>query len=165
MKTLKEADARQRDQTQISQARVTNQRLQLQLVDDIRLLKLYHEKFDLPPVPGLHAARVDWGDENEPGHLLQKFIPHGSDDRWEFVNFSYTRGSAPWAYWRVLRIPIWAILSLLLILPVMTAARLLRLRRRRKAGLCLSCGYDMRGSPEQCPECGARRQPNAASVV
>ena len=55
--------------------------------------------------------------------------------------------------WSVL-IPLW-IPTLLLSVPfVFPLVRRLRRRKRKKLGLCVKCGYDLRGSKERCPECG-----------
>jgi hypothetical protein len=57
-----------------------------------------------------------------------------------------------------LLIPIWMLFALTAILPMwwrMDVARQRRIRRERFYNWqCMECGYDLRGSPEKCPECG-----------
>jgi hypothetical protein len=55
-------------------------------------------------------------------------------------------------------VPLWPVLAVAL-LPLLCWAplvrRQVRLRRRRREGKCLACGYDLRASVGRCPECGA----------
>jgi hypothetical protein len=51
-------------------------------------------------------------------------------------------------------VPIWLPLALLAILPARMALRHRRDRDRCKTGVCPRCGYDLRATPDRCPECG-----------
>ena len=51
--------------------------------------------------------------------------------------------------------PYWAVLVVGGLPLTHWAWRVRRQQRRRKAGQCDRCGYDLRATPECCPECGA----------
>lgn len=58
--------------------------------------------------------------------------------------------------WR-LEVPYWLLCLPLLAFPIWVRYRRgsSRVSRRRFAGLCTRCGYDLRATPDRCPECGA----------
>lgn len=62
-------------------------------------------------------------------------------------------------YWLVM-VPHWAAASAAALCPAWWLVACLRRRRRLDGGKCPTCGYDLRATPNRCPECGT-----AASVV
>jgi hypothetical protein len=52
-------------------------------------------------------------------------------------------------------IPYWLLLLPTLVAPWMIVRQRWTRLRREELGLCLQCGYDLRETPERCPECGA----------
>ncbi len=61
------------------------------------------------------------------------------------------RRSEHWA----LIVPAWLIGLLAAVVPSAWLFRVLRDRRRQSMGCCRGCGYDLRATPDRCPECGA----------
>jgi hypothetical protein len=61
---------------------------------------------------------------------------------------------------RALTVPYWPISMVSAFLPII--AVLFR-RRRFPIGSCRRCGYDLRATPDRCPECGTVQQPTLYS--
>jgi hypothetical protein len=52
-------------------------------------------------------------------------------------------------------LPHWLIVAAFAFLPALWFRRSWRGRHRAAVGRCRACGYDLRATPERCPECGA----------
>ena len=64
----------------------------------------------------------------------------------------------PWLRHGLLAFPYWFAVLVFAALPAWWLSAWHRRRRRaarRAAGQCVACGYDLRASPDRCPECGA----------
>jgi hypothetical protein len=61
-------------------------------------------------------------------------------------------------------VPLWFVVAASATLP---AAALWKraARRQHKLGCCSSCGYDLRATPERCPECGTAVAPKPAEAA
>lgn len=58
---------------------------------------------------------------------------------------------------RMVIVPYWFLFAALALLPILWSRAEIRTRRanrRKRLGCCSACGYDLRASPERCPECG-----------
>ena len=81
-----------------------------------------------------------------------------------FAGVSYDRDqflirfSEPTAV-HIWKLPLWPICLLLAMAPASRVIGVVRWRRRASMGCCRACGYDMRATPERCPECGATGEP------
>jgi hypothetical protein len=75
---------------------------------------------------------------------------------WHFEEYqSMSFGAVEWRY---VNAPYWFVFLASGAWPTISLARMLRRRARTwkpdRAGRCLACGYDLRATPDRCPECG-----------
>jgi hypothetical protein len=66
---------------------------------------------------------------------------------------------------RVVILPYWSLILSTGMLPAICAIRAYRRHRWRRSGKCENCGYDLRASPDRCPECGVPGAPGSSTDV
>jgi hypothetical protein len=103
-------------------------------------------------LPGLQPYKEKTNIRPPPGRIVRNQITYtgysGLETQWR-LSF----GSATTIRW--LEVPLWipTFIFSILAAPVWASYR----RHRRRLGLCAGCGYDLRGSPGPCSECGHER--------
>jgi hypothetical protein len=74
----------------------------------------------------------------------------GSD---HFLGFAFAHYPAPEIQYIQFTFPHW-LPTLLTLLPTVLFGNLARRMGRHRHGCCQHCGYDLRATPDRCPECG-----------
>jgi hypothetical protein len=106
---------------------------------------------------GYYAPRDsgDWPpdgwDWNALASLPPSYADGGKTNRFGMTHESFTD---PAGRWRRIVFPTWLAALAFAPLPGIVLTRAIRRRRRVREGHCRKCGYDLRATPDRCPECG-----------
>jgi len=100
-----------------------------------------------------------WITPPDPTAIYQELIPIGnaSDPAgskiFGLAGLSLRRSGSPFNT-QLITVPFWLFAAISAIPPLLALRRKLHERRCRKLARCPSCGYDLRATPDTCPECG-----------
>jgi hypothetical protein len=105
----------------------------------------------------------DWGREPEKPRQAWEFNSYPGNlayFEWRTLGFKYENDRFPPGVGRHLHVgvPYWPFMLATGVLPF----RWTKTHLRRRRGLCLNCGYDLRASKDRCPECGTLIPPTSA---
>jgi hypothetical protein len=81
-----------------------------------------------------------------------------------FVVNRYLTMEGPVTAWDTASVPDWFVLAIWSFLPVIVVLRHLRRQRRVSTNACVVCGYDLRATPNRCPECGTETKTPASAA-
>jgi hypothetical protein len=109
-----------------------------------------------------HGPRYDRDEARLPDNWLLEMNGNRDDTlaSWERGGFAWheRRNTRRGTLHAIAVAPFWSIAAAAAALPLGWITTRLRSRvrgrRRKRLGLCPACGYDLRASPERCPECG-----------
>jgi hypothetical protein len=137
-------------------------------VTDVRAPAAAGQRPPPPPPPVSWEARasrsrggISWSDP-----MFAPFLK-GVWRRWGFMHGTFDdplaglnswEGRPSYSTTELFIVPWWALLAAFGPLPLGRGLVALARRRRRlrvSAGRCAKCGYDLRATPQRCPECGA----------
>jgi hypothetical protein len=138
-------------------------------------IMLVHNRSNMPDIVYFHEDRLalrehlgwNWETSREFSYPLlgPRPPPAGSTAayRWGFQHTTHrdpgVSPTQPGRIYETITFPWWLPTLMFMTIPVPAFIRLAFRRRRRRRGLCLSCGYDLRATPPgeeggRCPECG-----------
>jgi hypothetical protein len=111
-------------------------------------------------MPGGSGTRIDsWEFKRQHFHIDDGYSWYPEPDKlegrsrpWGF--FASTGWPPKQDHWIGLEAPLWFLVTMFAMLPAWWVWRKLR---QRKVGACRACGYDLRATPNRCPECGTAR--------